>query len=220
MVQILRFSAISLSRDSSLDRSFDSPSTRVLRLICLGLANAMPRLPRLNGARVALLRLSGMTVGPQTIIWGPVTVTPYRGLSHITIGANAFINVDARFGCPDATIDIGEDVQIGPRVSFETVNHGLRYEPGRGRGATSHPIRVGNDAWLGSGVTVLAGVTIGEGAVVAAGAVVTKDVAANTLVGGVPARLIRRIVPNDTPVNRGPSHIGHLKIPTPEHQVE
>ena len=162
-------------------------------MLFLILANALPRLPPVNGTRVFLLRLAGMRIAEHTVIWGPITVTPYKGLTNISIGANAFVNVDARFGCPEAQILIGDDVQIGPRVAFETVNHGLRYFPGKGRGATSRPIQVGNGAWLGSGVTVLSGVTSGEGAVIAAGAVVTRDVPPYTLVGGVPARIIRQI---------------------------
>ena len=55
------------------------------------------------------------------------------------------------------------------------------------------PIHIEGKVWLGSNVTVLPGVTIGEGAIVAAGAVVTKDVESNTIVGGVPAKIIKRI---------------------------
>ena len=55
------------------------------------------------------------------------------------------------------------------------------------------PVHIGADVWLGANVTVLPGITIGDGAIVAAGAVVTKDVAPNTLVGGVPAKLIKEL---------------------------
>jgi maltose O-acetyltransferase len=59
--------------------------------------------------------------------------------------------------------------------------------------AKAAPVRIGNDVWIGGNVTILPGVTIGNNVVVAAGAVVTKDVPDNSLVGGVPARLIREI---------------------------
>lgn len=163
----------------------------LVRACLVGLANALPRLDCCNALRLLLLRAAGMSIGPGCIIWGPIVVTPYAGLTRVSLGARSFVNVEARFGCPEARVSIGDDVQIGPRVSFETVNHGLIYRAGQGRGAECRPIVVENGAWLASGVIVLPGVTIGEGAVVMAGAVVNRDVPPYTLVGGVPARVIR-----------------------------
>jgi maltose O-acetyltransferase len=157
------------------------------------LANTLPRFDSLRRLRSLFLRLGGMDIQGNTVVWGPVTVTPYAGIRNITIGQRTFLNVETRFGCPAARIVIGSDVQIGPRVSFETVNHGLLYCPGKGRGAQSKPIYICDGVWIGSGSIVLPGVTIGEGAVVTAGAVVTKDVAPYSIVGGVPAKFIKLI---------------------------
>jgi maltose O-acetyltransferase len=90
-------------------------------------------------------------------------------------------------------VTIGNDVQIGPRVMFETVSHDLEYVPGRLRKSQTKPIVVEDGVWIGAGAIVTQGVTIGRGAVIAAGAVVTSDVPANTVAGGVPARTIRAI---------------------------
>ena len=75
---------------------------------------------------------------------------------------------------------------------FATLNHGLK--PQDRRTMTPAPIRLGKNVWVGSNSTILQGVTVGDNAVIAAGAVVTKDVPANTVVGGVPARKLREIL--------------------------
>ena len=74
---------------------------------------------------------------------------------------------------------------------FATLNHFL--EPERRRFTHAAPITIGRGVWIGSHATILQGVTIGDNAVVAAGAVVTRDVPADTVVGGVPAKVIRHI---------------------------
>lgn len=132
-------------------------------------------------------------MGESCAIWGPITVRPLGGAQNISVGAGTFINTDARFGVPSERVALGRNCQIGPNVSFETVSHGLVYVPGKGRGDVVRPIIVEDEVWIGAGAIVTGGVTIGRGAVVAAGAVVTRDVEAMTVVGGVPARVIRRI---------------------------
>ena len=91
------------------------------------------------------------------------------------------------------SITIGKNVLVGPRVMFETVNHGLIFIPDKGRDTSTRPIVISDEVWIGAGAIILQGVTVGRGSVIAAGAVVNKDVEAWTLVGGVPAKLIRRI---------------------------
>ena len=109
---------------------------------------------------------------------------------NIHIGKNVFINSGCRFQ-DQGGIYIGDNVLIGHNVVLATLNHN---ENPQNRGnLIPSPIVIGNDVWVGSSVTIVPGVTIGDGAIIAAGAVVTKDVAKNTVVGGVPARYIRDV---------------------------
>ncbi len=124
------------------------------------------------------------------MIWGPLTIRPLGGARNIAIGSGSFLNTNIRFGVPSAPVTIGRNVQIGPNVSFETVSHGLVYEPGKGRGDIVRPIVVEDEVWIAAGAIITGGVTIGRGAVVVAGAVVSRDVAPGAVVGGVPAREI------------------------------
>jgi acetyltransferase-like isoleucine patch superfamily enzyme len=157
------------------------------------LANNMPRLWAFDRFRFVLYRLAGIRMKGGCTLYGPLTVRPYGGCTNIEIGSNTFLNVDTSFCVVYDTVRIGDNVQIGPRVSFETMGHQVRYTTGVGRGRTSRPIVIEDEVWIGAGVTILGGVTVGRGAVVAAGAVVTRDVSPGTLVGGVPAKTIRQL---------------------------
>lgn len=109
---------------------------------------------------------------------------------NITVGENVFINACCHFQ-DHGGVTIGDGCQIGHNVVFATLNHGLA--PEKRRYTYPAPILLGKNVWVGSNATILQGVTIGDNAVIAAGAVVTRDVAANTVVGGVPAKFIKNI---------------------------
>ena len=109
---------------------------------------------------------------------------------NITVGEGVFINACCHFQ-DHGGVRIGDGCQIGHNVVFATLNHGLA--PEERKATYPAPIVLGRNVWVGSNATILQGVHIGDNAVVAAGAVVTKDVAPNTVVGGVPARFIKSI---------------------------
>lgn len=109
---------------------------------------------------------------------------------NITIGKDVFINSGCHFQ-DQGGIEIGDGALIGHNVVLATINHGLN--PKENRKNHYAPIKIGAHVWIGSNATILPGVTIGDYAVVAAGAVVTQDVPAMTVVGGVPARVLKTI---------------------------
>ena len=109
---------------------------------------------------------------------------------NITIGKNVFINSDCKFQ-DQGGIFIDDGALIGHGVVLATLNHDL--DPEKRQQLHPAPIRIGKRVWIGANATVSQGVTIGDNSVVAAGAVVNKDVPANTIVGGVPAKIIKTI---------------------------
>ncbi len=161
--------------------------------IFLTLANNLPRLRIFDKVRFIVYRMAGLSIKGGCTIWGPLIIRPIGGAKNIEIGKGSFINTEIRFGVPKDKVVIGANVQVGPRVMFETVNHGLRYIPGKGRGGWTKSIIIEDEVWIEGGEIITQGVTIGRGSVVAAGAVVTKNIEPNTIVGGVPAKFIRKI---------------------------
>lgn len=110
---------------------------------------------------------------------------------NITVGKNVFINSDCKFQ-DQGGIFIDDGVFIGHGVVLATLDHDL--SPAKRHCLHPAPIHIGKGVWIGANATVTSGVTIGDNAVIAAGAVVTKDVQANTVVGGVPAKFIKNVV--------------------------
>ncbi|WP_404986018.1 sugar O-acetyltransferase [Chryseobacterium sp. M5] len=109
---------------------------------------------------------------------------------NINIGENVFINFDCTFLALGG-ITIEDNVLIGPKVSIITENHPL--DPKLRNGLIGKPIHIKKNAWIGANATILPGVTIGENAVIAAGALVSKDVPDDVVVGGIPAKIIKKI---------------------------
>ena len=112
--------------------------------------------------------------------------------SHIRIGARCFANFGL-VALDVAAITIGDDVQIGPNVQLLTPTHPVEPGPRRDKWEAAEPITIGDNVWLGGGAIVLPGVTIGENTVVGAGAVVTRDLPANVVAVGNPARVVRTL---------------------------
>lgn len=111
---------------------------------------------------------------------------------NITVGARTFVNYNLT-ALDVAPIRIGADCQIGPNVQLLTPTHPVAAQPRRDKLEAAEPITIGDNVWLGGGVIVLPGVTIGDNTVVGAGGVVTKDLPANVVAVGNPARVIRSV---------------------------
>lgn len=137
--------------------------------------------------RQILSRLFGRQVD-ETLRVFPPFYTDFG--KNITIGKNVFINACCHFQ-DQGGITLGDGCLIGHNVVFATLNHG--FAPADRASLYPAPIVLGKNVWIGSNSTLLQGIRIGDNAVIGAGSVVTKDVPANTIVGGVPARILRQI---------------------------
>ena len=141
----------------------------------------------LGKIREVFSRLVGKPVD-ETFFLIPPFYTDFG--ENINIGKNVFVNHACTF-MDRGGIVLEDEVLIGPKVNLITTNHPIN--PSERRATISQPIVIKKRAWIGAASTVMPGVTIGENSIVAAGAVVTKDVPANTIVGGVPAKVIKII---------------------------
>jgi len=139
--------------------------------------------PRL---RAALLRLGGLRASPACVILSAVRFID----GPISLGERAFINRNCLIE-GSGGVEIGADVHLGCGVTIITSTHELGPGERRCGPVELRPVRIGTGAWIGANATILPGTTIGPGAVVAAGSVVTRDVAADCLAAGVPARVKR-----------------------------
>ncbi len=140
-----------------------------------------------NEVRRLLSQITGTEIDESTTVFTPLYINYGK---HTKIGKNVFINFDCTF-LDLGGITIEDGVLIAPKVSLLSEGHPILPEE-------RHSLKVGHihikkNAWIGANATILQGVTIGENAVVASGAVVSKDVPDNTIVGGIPAKIIKTI---------------------------
>jgi acetyltransferase-like isoleucine patch superfamily enzyme len=137
--------------------------------------------------RNLLSQITGSEIDESVAVFTPLYINYGK---NTKIGKNVFINFDCVF-LDLGGITIEDNVLIAPKVSLLSEGHPINVN-NRQSLVPGH-IHIRKNVWIGAGATILAGVTIGENAVVAAGAVVSKDVPANTIVGGIPAKHIKNI---------------------------
>ena len=150
-------------------------------------------LVRLNNAadpveiKKLLSQIIASEVDETTMVFPPFQINYGR---NTRIGKNVFINFDCTF-LDLGGITIEDNVMLAPKVSLLSEGHPVTISDRQT--LTAGKIHIKKNAWIGAGATILQGVTIGENSVVAAGAVVSKDVPDNTVVGGIPAKVIKSI---------------------------
>ena len=137
--------------------------------------------------RHLLRQITGSEIDESVAVFTPLYINYGK---NTKIGKNVFINFDCVF-LDLGGITIEDDVLIAPKVSLLSEGHPIN--PNDRQSLVPGQIHIRKNVWIGAGATILPGVTIGENAVVADGAVVSKDVPANTIVGGVPAKIIKSI---------------------------
>lgn len=166
-----------------------APLKRFLDWLVLSWIEILPYGPLADRLKRLILRLYGAQVGRNPTIYSGVWIRPIKGLhlgDNVSIGKDVIITTAG-------TVTVGHNVMIGHGSKIISANHVI--PPGRGQirfaGHEAKPVVIEDDVWIAAQVVILPGVRIGEGAVVAAGAVVTRDVPPFTIVGGVPARILR-----------------------------
>jgi acetyltransferase-like isoleucine patch superfamily enzyme len=157
-------------------------SYATIRLIQLLNVSANP-----EEIRNILSEITGTVIDESVAIFPPIYINYGK---HVSIGKNVFINFNCTFLALGGIV-IDDNVLVGPGVKILSEGHPL--SSAERQSLVPGKIHIKQNAWIGAGATILPGVSIGENAVVAAGAVVTKDVPANSVVAGIPAKIIKSI---------------------------
>ncbi len=170
--------------NSPLHQVMHQTSQEALRIT--GELNSRYHEPR--HVRELLSQLTGKPVDVSVTVFPPFSSDFGK---NITLGKRVFINSGCKVQDQGGVV-IGDDCLIGHNTVIATLNHELA--PSRRADMHPAPVTIGANVWIGANVTVLPGVTIGDNAVVAAASVVTKDVPANTVALGSPARVVRSLI--------------------------
>ncbi|QUW21248.1 acyltransferase [Sporosarcina sp. Marseille-Q4063] len=157
---------------------------------------SLPRYKSLNYLKKLFLQLFGAKVGKRVIFYPGVWINPP---SNIKIGDDVDLALNVMI-TTSGQVQIGDRTLIGYGTKILSSNHNI--PNGNGKiffsGHSFDPVSIGHDVWIGADCIILPGVSIGEGAVIAAGSVVTKDVHAFDIVAGVPAKVIKTRINNNT----------------------
>lgn len=143
--------------------------------------------------RTSILQELLGSVGPDAWIEPPLHVS-YG--SHVHVGSQFYANFNLVL-VDDADIHIGDRVMLAPNVTISTAGHPTVPEERAGGKQFSLPVRIEDDVWIGSNVTILPGVTVGAGSVIGAGSVVTQDIPPRVVAVGVPCRVLRSVDASD-----------------------
>lgn len=134
------------------------------------------------------------TYGENLYIIPPIRAN--CGLRHVHVGKNVVINFNANL-VDDGDIFIGDYTMIGPNVTIATACHPISPKLRESGLQYNKPIHIGKNVWIGGAAVILPGVTIGDNSIIGAGSVVTKDIEPNCIVVGNPAKILRKITPDD-----------------------
>lgn len=158
-----------------------------------------------EGCEIVGLSKRGVVFGNKCTVGRFATIRPTNVLFRepgegLKVGDDSNIGPYSWIGC-SGYVEIGQKVMLGPSVSLLAENHNFERTdiPMKQQGVTRQSIIIEDDCWLGANCSVLAGVRIGRGSIVATGAVVTKDIPPYSIVGGVPAKVLRSRLPPETP---------------------
>ncbi|MCD7802184.1 MAG: hypothetical protein LUH09_04670 [Clostridiales bacterium] len=159
----------------------------IKRMITLSLVNHVFAGTRFFGIKRALLNQVGYQIGEGTKIVAPITNT-----GTLCIGKDCWIGRDLTIH-GNGTVTIGDCCDVAPGVTFLTGGHQIGTHVRRAGAGETYSIHVGSGTWIGARSTILGNVTLGDGCVVASMACVTRNIPADTVVGGVPAKPIRSL---------------------------